>query len=221
VKATRSVRVLSRLAFSLVALVLLVACGRAVFSVGVRERYGFTAEDLRRVQFYTSDEIVLRREITDVEKESQRMGLVVRSGVVVEEIVIPRHTPCVAIRSEGDYLLMGFWPGFPTRSLWFAARGDAGTPSESRQYVLAALENTWDEPGPFEPRFAKGFLVTYGGQKYQVPAAQTWNVHLLYELDESYARKKIELAPKGWKLEEGVPPVLPSSTRPDAGPDGG
>lgn len=190
-------------ALLVVGLLPLTGCSRPAFTLGARERFSLTPGDIRRLQFFTSGEIVLRRELSAQETASSREGLVIRDGTVVEEILIPMRTPCVALRVEGDFLLVGFAHQDPSRSLWFAIknRSEDTTPHEERRFELVHLENAFDEPGPFEPRYAKGYLLSYGGQKYQIGDGKMWDVHLLYE-EGSHIRKHVTETPPGWKQSE-------------------
>jgi hypothetical protein len=195
------------------------ACGRPVFTETVRQRYNLDRNDFRRVQFFTSDEIVLRRELLAQDKGDTGGELIVRGGVRVEEIVIRKHTPCVAIRFEGDYVLVSFSRRDPTRALWFGIKRQDDSPvADARRYQLVALDNPREEDVAFQPQFAKGFLVTYAGNKYQVVDGAMWDVHLLYEIDETFASERVQEKPDGWKLSEGIPPPQPPPPPPPPSP---
>ena len=199
----------------LTVLAIAAGCAKPAFTEAVRDRYGLTLGELRRVQFFTSDEIVLRRELAAQDKGVTGNELMIRDGVRVEEVVIPKHTPGVAIRFERDAVLVAFSRVNPDRALWFAIkRGDedGGSP-ELRRYQLVAF----DVPAPdaaFEPQIAKGFLVSYGGNKYQVVDGAMWDVHLLYKINESFSTQKVQQSPPGWKLTDGLPPPFPASPAP-------
>jgi hypothetical protein len=180
------------------------ACAKPAFTRAVRDRYALADSDVRRIQFYTSEEIVLQREITEQTKSISSNELVVRDGVRIEEIVIPARTPGVALRVEGDYLLVGFARQRPDLALWFAlARSDSAPSPELRRYQLAELENTRDEAAPFQPRWATGFLVSWGGARYRVASGR--GAYLLYEMEASFAREKSRQKAPGWRLSDGVP----------------
>jgi hypothetical protein len=184
----------------LLACLLLVGCGKPAFTLGARERFNLSPTDIRRLQLYTSGEIILRREVSAQESASSDKGLVIRDGTVVEEIVIPMRTPCVALRVEGDFILVGFSRESPARSLWFGikSRTEDVTPHEERRFELVHLENALDEPPPFEPRYAKGYLLSYNGQQYQIADGKMWDVHLLYD-EGSHIQKRVVETPPGWK----------------------
>ena len=181
----------------------LAGCGKPAFTMASRERFSLSPADIQRMQFYTSDEIVLRREVPLQESSASCEGLVVRDGSLVEEIIIPMHTPCVALRVEGDFLLVGFAHNNPAKSLWFGvkSRTEDTRPYEERRYELVQLENAPDEPPPFEPRYAKGYLLSYGGNKYQLADGKMWQVHLLFD-EGSHIRKRVTESPPGWKQSD-------------------
>ena len=198
-----------------------VSCSKPVLTDSLRERYALNEADLRHVQLYTSEEIVLRREITGQDKSLSGSELRIRDGVRVEEVVIRAKTPCVALRVEGLFMLVGFSPQRPDLSLWFALNTKGEAPPEGRRYEVAALANPPNDPAPFTPVYAKGFLVTYGGQKYRVADERSWGVHLLVDLEESFARDRVRQEAPGWRLsDKPVPssPPSPASAAPTATP---
>ena len=190
------------------AAVVLSGCGKPAFTMAVRERYNLAPVDMRRLQFYTSGEIVLRRELPTVQRGTSGNTLLMSDGVVVEEIVIPMKTPGVALRVEGDFLLISFSREHPDRALWFTTKkeGEEVIPLDDKQYTLVHLENGAAEPPPFEPRYSKGYLLSYGGYSYQLADGKMWGVHLLYD-EGSFAQKRVVREPPGWKLSDGVPPA--------------
>jgi hypothetical protein len=185
----------------------LVSCAKPAFTEAVRARFGLAPRDMERIQFFTSRDIVLQREIGDQSKTLSANGLSIREGVRIEEIEIPAHTPGVALRVEGDYMLISFSREHPDRALWFALKrtDDKIVLPDAHDFELVHLENPFVEPGPFKPHWSKGFLVSYAGQKYHVVDGSTWSAHLLYDLDESFAKDKVRQQPPGWRLSDGVP----------------
>ena len=190
-------------------------CVHPQFSRAVRDRYALSDLDLTRVQFFTSEQVVLQREVTQQAKASSGNALTIQSGLTVEEIVLPSGTPGVAVRVEGDFLLVSFSRGKIDESLWFAMPDATvkGRTPEQRVYQLSALENPPIGPAgqPFAPQFAPGFLVTWAGQKYRVAEGRT--VSLLYEIDASFEAEKIKHKPTGWRLSDGPPPGVTPAGR--------
>jgi len=174
------------------------ACAKAPFTTAVLERYGLTAGDLGRVQFFTSEPIVLERELSQQKRAESDGELRFQEDTRTEVVEVSERTPCVVLRVEGDYLLLGFSPKDLRAALWFAAqpKGDA----DERRYALVALENTVDESEPFTPRFSKGFLLSWSGKKYHVVSGR--GAHLLYQLPDDSERRTVEQSPPGWRLSE-------------------
>jgi hypothetical protein len=194
-------RVLSALVVSLGLSLLGASCVKSpALTDSLRERYALGESELSRVQLYTSDEIVLRREVTDQERSVAGHELRVRGGLRVEEVVIRARTPCAVLRSEGAFVLVGFSPDRPDLSLWFALDTKGEPPPGGRRYSLAPLANASTDPAPLKPVYAKGFLVSYGGKKYRVADGRSWSAHLLVDLDESFAQASVREEPPGWKL---------------------
>ena len=158
----------------------------------------------------------MQREVGDQSKSGSASGLQIRGGVRIEEIEIPEHTPGVALRVEGDYILVSFSRQHPERALWFGLKktDDHAVLTDAHDFELVHLENPLVEQGPFHPLWSKGFLVTYAGQKYRVVDGQAWSAHLLYDLDESFAKEKVREEPPGWRLADGPVPQLPQLAAP-------
>lgn len=185
------------------------ACSRPpVLTDALRERYALGETDLKRVQLFISDDIVLRREVTAEARTIGGAELRVKGGSYEEEVIVQAKTPCVALRVEGPYVLVGCTPQRPDLSLWFALDTKADPSAEGRRYVLAPIANPWNAPSPLVPETSKGFLVTYGGNKYRVADARSWSSHLLVDLEESFRRNRVRVEPPGWKLDDGRAPGL-------------
>ena len=194
-------------------------CGRPVFTDSVRQRYSLTERDLQRIQFFTSDEIVLRREVDDSSAQTAGNEFAIHGAESVEEVVIPARTPCLAIRVVGNYILVSFAPGRLDRALWFGVRhSDGDAPTEGRSFELMPLANLAAETGDFQPKFTKGFLVAYGGKMYRVVDGKMWSVHLLYELKESFDEHKIKEEAPGWRIDDKARPPLQPTTSPPLRP---
>lgn len=202
-------RAVASAALALIACIAISGCSKAAFTQGVREQFGLTREDLRRIQFFNSDTIVLQREVEAQSRSLKDNELVMRGGVLVEQVKVSERTPCVALRVEGDFMLMGFSPKDPRAALWFRAqRDDDLERAPERRYELVALDNPLVESGAFEPRYSKGFLVTWGGAEYHVTAGR--EAYLLYDLDHDFERDMVEQSAPGWRLSEQAAPRTPA-----------
>lgn len=74
----------------------------------VQNEANLNAEQLRQVQFYLSDDIVLFRNLSNSETQIAGGEIKIVDGQKVEQIVIPSGTPGIVTSSDGDVLLVSF-----------------------------------------------------------------------------------------------------------------
>ena len=199
----------ARRALVLGLLALATGCALPAFTLATRERYQLSPADLSRMQFYTSSELVLRREAPAEQRTSGGHGLVLREGTLVEEVVIPSRTPGVILRADGDFLLIGFSPAHPEQSLWFGLkRPSAATPGplDDLRYELVHLDNPPDDPAPLVPRYNRAYQITYAGRPYRLADPSMWHVHLLYD-EGPQLRERVRQQPSGWRLTDHPAPA--------------
>ena len=67
------------------------------FTQDLYEREGWTESDLRKIQFYLSQEVTLKRQKVDDDTEIKEGEVQMKSGRQIEEVVIPKGTPGVLI----------------------------------------------------------------------------------------------------------------------------
>jgi len=134
------------------AIILLSACSSNMrfFTAEMQDVYGWTENEMKQIQFYLSDDIVLQRSLRQGESVITGGKIRIEEGRQIEEIVFEEGTPGVllfipkenrmAISFEGDeeYLMFG-----------------ASSKLKDR-YVLLASD--WDQ---------RTGTVTYHGKKYQ------------------------------------------------------
>ncbi|MBM4359527.1 MAG: DNA-directed RNA polymerase [Deltaproteobacteria bacterium] len=121
---------LARLLGCLVAL-LVVACGPKPVPLTAELRHAHAIDDgeLRRLQLYVSHEVTLRREDLRRERRIDGGALRLRSGKVVDEVVIRARTPCVATEISHDAITVALEDGSTLR------------------FELEGGEATWPAPG--------------------------------------------------------------------------
>lgn len=90
-------RCMKNVLFIAVLLATLASCSPRLtpFTANLRNEYGWTDDDLKKIQFYLSDEIVLWREIKDGDAKISEGAIKIRNGKKVEEIRFPKRTPGV------------------------------------------------------------------------------------------------------------------------------
>lgn len=112
-----------------VGLCLLPACSSYIpFTTHLRNEFRLDDAALRKVQFYVSGNVVLRRDVSATETGRLSVGGVLRSaeGRLVEEILVKKHTPGIVLASifEAEppkaQLHVSFMPGDNTNYLIFA-----------------------------------------------------------------------------------------------------
>jgi hypothetical protein len=123
------------------------------------EESRWTDSELKRIQFYLSDNIVLRRELSGGSSEIISGKIKIVDGRQVEEIFIRKGTPGVFLFSPKDNrLAVSFEEGGNDRFLVFGPNPKAGS-----RFVLLASE--WDR---------RQGTVTYEGRKFSVDASSAY-----------------------------------------------
>jgi len=114
---------------------------------------GWSQEELRRIQFYLSESVVLRRNIGSGRSEIVSGEIKVVDGRRVDEVVIPRGTPGVFLFSpKENRFAISFEDRGDDRYLMFGPN-----PNSGNRYKLLASD--WNRN--------RG-IVTYDGRRYQV-----------------------------------------------------
>ncbi|MCB0633690.1 MAG: hypothetical protein R2824_21120 [Saprospiraceae bacterium] len=129
------------------------------FTQRLYDEYEWTETDLKRIQFYVSDDIVMRRQLTGGSSEIISGEIKVVDGREVEEVVIRRKTPGVLL----------FLPKENRFAISFEAEGDdrylifGPNPKAGNRYALLASE--WRR---------RGGTVTYEGRRFDVEASSAF-----------------------------------------------
>ncbi len=125
----------------LAAFFLLAGCTtyRVAFTREIREQYLLESEDLKKLQYYLSDDITLQREFVRGDAEvSKGHKLVTKETGLVEEVIVRARTPGVATEVGDTYIAISFEPG---KSLYFGSPPADRDPE--RKYKL--LANRWTD----------------------------------------------------------------------------
>jgi len=91
--------------------ILMASCSPKIpFTQSIREQYKLTPEELRGIQFYVSDQIVLRRaESNTAQKTTEEGRLVIESGKSIEQFTIRNGTRGALERvPDGKNLMISF-----------------------------------------------------------------------------------------------------------------
>jgi hypothetical protein len=136
------------------------------FTQSIREQYKLTPEELRGIQFYVSDQVVLRRaESNTAQKTTEEGRLIIESGKSIEQFTIRNGTRGALERvPDGKNLMISFEEG-AERQLVFGSGQ-----SRSGYYSLQAL--SWED--------GRG-LINYAGQSWYA-TEQSRNAILLFKM---------------------------------------
>lgn len=129
------------------------------FTQNLYDDYRWTDNDLKRIQFYLSDDIVMSRESNSGKSAIEGGEIKVVEGRNVEEVIIPKGTPGAFLFSpKSDRFAVSFEANNDALFLMFGPNPKAGD-----RYVLLASE--WKK---------RGGKVTYGDKKWRVNYNGAW-----------------------------------------------
>jgi hypothetical protein len=117
--------------------ILMVSCSPQVrpFTQEIREKTRLTEQELKSIQFYTSNTVVLRRGETSGAKETDKGELTVLTDAKVEEIIIKAGTPCLIKEVvDGNRVTVSFEDGAGKFLVFGSLRNRDG------YYTLMALD---------------------------------------------------------------------------------
>lgn len=148
---------------------LLAGCTTAPFTQDMRDKYNLSPEQLQRIQFYNSAEIVLERHVerkTGTPMPDSRLQLA--QTELIRKVVIPPETPGVAVGVTNDMLEISFENG---KSLFFGS-----SPAKRKEVggLYCLLARDWTD--------RRGTL-SYGGETYRTAIANG-AVHLLVDVND-------------------------------------
>ncbi|MEY3343741.1 MAG: hypothetical protein RL090_1425 [Bacteroidota bacterium] len=152
----------------------LTSCGSvpASFTQNTRTKYDLSAEDLRSLQFYVSNDIVLTRYSREDKKATQGGELTLLKDEVLERIVIRSGTPCLVHEViDGNRIAFSFEDGASRYLVFGNIRNQDG------RYTLQALD--WKNE--------KGGLVNYGEKEYYAsPESREAYIYLMVKSLERF-----------------------------------
>ncbi|MGJ8661856.1 MAG: hypothetical protein ACSHXL_07445 [Bacteroidota bacterium] len=178
---------MKRLFFALVGISILASCAVKVpLTKEIKDEYNLTKENMDKVQYFVSSEIILERSHKVGSSTTNSDGtLVTSSSNVSDRIIILPRTKCV-LEKVGDKgeVLIRFETG-PGKSITFATRPnmDAG-----KYYFVA----DWQQ--------GKGGRITYGEKEEYFATASSGNAYLLVKVKKSARNKRKDRVVKGMKV---------------------
>lgn len=171
---------------ALLTVVILGSCATKVpYTTKIRAEFDLTPEKMKKVQFYTSEIIILERSDKQqkVATTSQSGELVTSERSTSERIVIPANRPCVFEQMEEDGTVQIRFEMGDGRVLRFAERQNI---SNGRFYLVAQWAN------------GKGEL-DYGGSVYYA-VRQSASAYLMVKLKNWKKNQRKDRVVKGMKI---------------------
>jgi hypothetical protein len=169
----------------------------APFTHELRSQHDLHTEDVGKLQFFTSHTITLRREVESGSRRIERGELRLSRGKTIEEIVIGKHTPGVAVEIGDTHLRVSFEEG---TALEFGLRvgrpqplaGNEPPPSGGFATPPGHPEAFPESPRRFDPDLSGPFYLTTEGPGNQVRFAgkiyeaveDSFQAHLLIDAEE-------------------------------------
>ncbi len=130
------------------------------FTQNLYDQYQWSDSELKRIQFYLSDDITLYRELTGGSSEIISGEIKIVDGRRVEQVVIRRGTPGVLLfKPKDNRFAIGFEANSDERFLIFGPN-----PKASNRYALMASD--WDR---------REGTVTYEGRKWSVNSGSAFS----------------------------------------------
>jgi len=125
----------------------------------MQENFNWTENEMKGIQFYLSDPIVLYREAKKGDVSVREGKIKIRNGRKVEEIVFEKGTPGVYLFSpKRNHIAVSFEGGGDDRYLIFGPN-----PKFRSKYVLLAKD--WNK---------KNGKISYDGKTYSTPSSSAY-----------------------------------------------
>lgn len=157
------------------------------FTERLYEQNRWSEEELKRIQFYVSNDIVLRRDFSSTDSRIEGGTIRVVGGQQVEEVVIRDGTPGIFLFSpKSKNFAISFESGSDERFLMFGA-----SPRADGKFVL--LADDWSR---------RNGVVTYEGRKFRVDAENAY-ASLLVDLKRSNSVSRKSRTAEGRRIKGG------------------
>ena len=153
--------------FACTSLLVFSSCARLTyFTEDLYEQQRWTDDELRQIQFYISQDVVLKRELTGGKSEIISGKIKMENGRRIEQVIIPKGTPGTFLFSpKPNRFAIAFEDGGDKRYLMFGP-----SPKYSDRFVMLASD--WNR---------RSGKVTYDGKKWRVSS------------DDAYAALMVDL----------------------------
>ncbi|MEO7176222.1 MAG: hypothetical protein ABIV51_10000 [Saprospiraceae bacterium] len=153
--------------FAAFCVLLLSSCSPALSPFTESTYQAFTVDDLKKVQFYLSTDVILQRAASEGSAQISGGKIRMVNGRRVEEVIIPANTKGVVIGSPKDNRVAVSFEAGSDRFLMFG-------PNPKRRNDFVLLAKDWENDYG---------TVTYDGQEWQVPSRSAYAT-LLIDMDK-------------------------------------
>lgn len=161
---------------TIVTVLFLSSCSKKLtyFTNDIKQEFDLNDGDLRKVQFYLSQDIVLQRRVKAEDTQIRKGQIKVVDGSKVEEIVFEKGTPGVFVFTpeKSEAFAISFEAGGDKRFLMFGPNKSSG-----ERYVLLAKD--WER---------NSGLVRYDGREYRTSSSSAY-ASLLVDLKNAKKAK--------------------------------
>ena len=174
--------------FALIFSGFLIGCSPSLspFTERLKQEQGWQIEELSKIQFYLSEDVILRRQIAAGSSEIISGEIKIVDGRKIEEIFIKEGTPGILVEQpKKNRIGISFEDGFDDRYLMFGPN-----PKRGGRYVLLASD--WDK--------RKG-TITYDGRKYYISLQDGGSAILEVDLKKSTRTKVNSRTAGGRKID--------------------
>jgi len=150
-----------------VAILALSSCSKNLvpYSQNIQDKYNISDAQMKQVQFYTSNDILIFRNISDADTEVISGKIKIQNGREVEEVVIPKGTPGVIVWDDKE---KRYGVSFDAQDSQFLTFGP--NPKKANRYYLMASE--WNQ---------KIGTIKFNGQEYKT-TPRSADVYLMVDL---------------------------------------
>jgi len=152
------------------------------FTETIRQKNNLTLQDLKNIQFYTSNDILLNREINGSKNQIISGRIKTVNNRQIEEILIPINTSCLVVDTAKNGSIKLSFSDNEEKSLTF------GVNQNTTRYVL--LAESWN---------GKEGTVHYGSDTY-ITKGFSYDTYLLVNMKELLKIKRKFKIEKGRKL---------------------
>lgn len=146
------------------------------FTGSLLSEYQYDDQALERIQFYLSDDIVLRRQLSQGESTVEGGQITIRNGRRIEEIIFPAGTPGVYVFSPGkDRLAISFEQGVDMYLIF--------GPSNEGQGSYKLLAKEWKRDYG---------IITYAGLEYTTSASSAYTTLMVDIKEQSHVQRRVK-----------------------------